>query len=86
MTDYFRKQTQGKRADLSNLGSNPRQADHIVAAALLEQFAQEIPYTHLDIAGPAMLGAPYRYLPADGTGFGVRLLVDYLRTRTGRAR
>ncbi|MFO0702991.1 MAG: M17 family peptidase N-terminal domain-containing protein [Candidatus Andersenbacteria bacterium] len=81
LTDAFRARTSSKRADLGNLGNgDPSQADHIVATAFLEKFAKGVPYVHLDIAGAAMQSKPSGYLPADGTGFGVRLLLDYLRS------
>lgn len=80
LTDTFRRQTSSKRADLQNLGNkNPSEADHIVATAFLEKFAGKTSYTHIDIAGASMIDSPRGYMPAGGTGFGVRLLLDYLR-------
>jgi leucyl aminopeptidase len=81
LTDMFRRQTSSKRADLQNLGNkNPSEADHIVATAFLEKFAGKTSYTHIDIAGASMIDSPRGYMPAGGTGFGVRLLLDYLRS------
>ena len=47
-----------------------RGAGALVAAAFLREFvAEDIPWAHLDIAGPAFLdGKPYGYVSAGGTG------------------
>lgn len=78
LTDYFRSQTKGTKSDLRNLGKNPRDADTIVAAAFLEAFTDGVPFAHVDIAGTSMTPARSGYNPAGGTGFGVRLLLDYV--------
>jgi leucyl aminopeptidase len=39
-----------------------------------------VPWAHLDIAGPAFLGADDGYLPKGGTGFGVRTLLELAST------
>lgn len=69
-------------ADLKNVGG--REAGTITAAKFLEPFTRTdgrpaYPWLHLDIAGPAFLDAPQPYRPKGGTGFGVRLLVDFLQ-------
>ena len=49
------------------------------AAAFLAHFAGDTPFAHLDIAGPAWNGdEAWGDVPAGGTGFGVRTLVQYL--------
>lgn len=46
------------------------------AAAFLAQFVGEVPFAHLDVAGPAWNGrAAWGDQPAGATGFGVRTLV-----------
>ncbi|MBK7723421.1 MAG: leucyl aminopeptidase [Austwickia sp.] len=54
----------------------------MVGAAFLREFAwrdeqgQEVPWAHLDIAGPAYNeGSAYGFTPKGGTGYGVRTLV-----------
>ena len=65
-------------ADVANLGST-RWAGAITAAKFLEHFVDKnIPWTHLDIAGPAMNNSSRSYTKKYMTGFGVRLLFDYL--------
>jgi leucyl aminopeptidase len=65
-------------ADVANLG-NTRWAGAITAAKFLEHFVpKNIPWAHLDIAGPAMNNTSKSYTKKYMTGFGVRLLFDYL--------
>lgn len=65
-------------ADMGNISTN-RGGGAITAALFLSEFAgSKIPWAHLDIAGPSYLKKPSAYCPAGATGFGVRLLVDFL--------
>ncbi len=48
------------------------------SAVFLREFTN-YPWAHLDIAGMALSEKPTEYAPVGGTGFGVRLLVEYLR-------
>lgn len=70
----------GGIADLINAAPG-RQAGSCTAAAFLSHFVEpEVQWAHLDIAGVADVGdKPKGYEPAGVTGFGVQLLVDYLR-------
>jgi leucyl aminopeptidase len=64
-------------ADVKNLG--PRWGGAITAAKFLEHFVdKKIPWAHLDIAGPAMAHEFNNYTKKYMTGFGVRLLFEYL--------
>jgi leucyl aminopeptidase len=61
-------------ADLKSGRSGPGGA--MTAAAFLREFIGDIPWAHLDIAGPAFnSGGGYGYVPSGGTGIGVRTLV-----------
>ncbi len=62
-------------ADMKNTGAG-RYGGAIAAAKLLQEFVGEVPWVHLDIAGPAYLDKGEHYLPKGGTGFGVRILID----------
>lgn len=64
-------------ADLKNIG--PAEAGLITAGKFLEKFTK-YPYIHLDIAGPAFIVEQDSYRGKGGTGFGVRLLFEYLRS------
>ena len=78
MWDDFNELITSDVADVANLGST-RWAGAITAAKFLEHFVDKnIPWTHLDIAGPAMNNSSRSYTKKYMTGFGVRLLFDYL--------
>ncbi len=64
-------------ADVKNLG--PRWGGAITAAKFLEHFVdKKISWAHLDIAGPAMAHEYNNYTGKYMTGFGVRLLFEYI--------
>jgi leucyl aminopeptidase len=64
-------------ADVKNLGI--RWGSAVTAAKFLEKFVDKnIPWAHLDIAGPAMANDFNNYTKKYMTGFGVRLLFEYL--------
>jgi leucyl aminopeptidase len=63
-------------ADVRNVGG--RWAGAITGALFLKKFAGSMPWIHLDIAGPAMIEEASEYTPRGGSGYGVRLLTDYL--------
>jgi leucyl aminopeptidase len=63
-------------ADIKNIGG--MEAGMITAGKFLEKFT-DYPFIHLDIAGPAHLDKKEHYIPTGGTGFGVRLLLEFFR-------
>jgi len=66
-------------ADMRNTGKE-RWGGAISAAMLLREFAEGCPWAHLDIAGTSFVeDAKIPYRPKGGTGFGVRLLTQFLR-------
>jgi len=77
MWDDYHKANESKIADVNNEGG--RWAGAITAAKFLENFVNEkIPWAHLDIAGPAIANDAKNYTKDYMTGFGVRLMFDYL--------
>jgi leucyl aminopeptidase len=79
--DYLDK-LESLTADVANTGG--RFGGVGTSAMFLKQFVEGYPWVHLDIAGMAFEerpGTPKRppYLQKGGTGFGVRLLVQFLR-------
>ena len=62
-------------ADMRN-SSSSRYGSAMAATLLLEQFVGEVPWAHLDIAGPAWATKGEHYIPKGATGFGVRTLVQ----------
>jgi leucyl aminopeptidase len=67
----------GTVADLSNL-SKKREAGSITAASFLREFVDDTPWAHVDIAGTAW-DVNRAYTGKGGSGFGVRLLVQFAR-------
>jgi leucyl aminopeptidase len=66
-------------ADMKNVGIGG-QAGALSAALLLQEFVGEVPWVHLDIAGPAFSDKNRGYIRKGGTGFGVRTLLALLDT------
>jgi leucyl aminopeptidase len=62
-------------ADMKNIGGP--YAGAITAGKFLEKYTS-YPWVHLDIAGPAFIDSAYDYKTKGGTGYGVRLLFDFL--------
>jgi len=73
--EYF-EEMKSSIADLKNIGGPT--AGMITAGKFLEHFV-EAPYIHIDIAGPAWLNAASAYRPKGGSGYGVRLLYQFLK-------
>ena len=65
-------------ADLKNCASG-RAAGSITAALFLEEFVGKVAWAHIDIAGTAFIDKEFHYWPKSAVGFGVRLLVDFLK-------
>jgi len=74
--EEYCEQLKSDIADIKNIGG--KEAASITAALFLKEFVGKTPWAHLDIAGTAYLTKPRRYHPKNGTGVGVRLLVEYL--------
>ncbi len=51
-----------------------------MAALFLREFAGEVPWAHLDIAGPGRADRDRGEVNRGGTGFGARLLLRWLQT------
>lgn len=75
--DYI-NEVKSNTADINNINYG-RRAGSIMGAAFLSKFVENTPWTHIDIAGTSWLDEERGYYQAGGTGFGVRLLIDYLR-------
>lgn len=76
MWEEFDETLKSGIADLNNLGTSEGQA--VCAGFFLKNFV-DYPWIHLDIAGPAFRSGSKDYLPKGGTGFGVRLLYQFLK-------
>jgi leucyl aminopeptidase len=76
--EEYKEQLKSDIADMKNIGGSP--AGSITAAKFLEQFT-DYPWIHLDIAGPSWLSAADAYRPRNGTGYGVRLLTEFIQSQ-----
>ena len=75
--DDYKEHMKSKIADLKNIGS--ANAGMISAGKFLEHFCKA-PYIHMDVAGPTWLDGKENYRGVGGTGMGVRLLYQFLKT------
>lgn len=83
MDDAYGEHVKGEVADVKNLGKG-RDAGSIAGGWFLKHFVPEgVAWAHLDIAGTAWAsGDPGKgYLGKGATGYGVRLMYEYLRAR-----
>lgn len=77
--DAYKRDLESTVADMKNVGT--RFAGTIVAGLFLKAFVPDgQPWAHLDIAGPAWADADDADISAGGTGFGVRTILELLRT------
>ena len=72
----YREKIKSDVADMKNAGG--RMGGVGTSAVFLQEFTA-YPWAHLDIAGMALSEKGAAYTPAGATGFGVRLLVEFLR-------
>lgn len=77
LDDDYKELLTSKIADIKNCGS--REGSLIFSAMFLKEFVKQTPWAHVDIAYTAYLSKPRMYHRTPATGYGVRLLVEYLR-------
>lgn len=83
MWDEYHKQNDSDVADVKNIGG--RWGGAITAAKFLENFVEStISWAHIDIAGPSIFNNSSNYSKKYMTGFGVRLIFDFLQNNTKR--
>ena len=78
MVKEYREALKSSVADMKNVAGPHGGA--ITAALILQEFVDDIPWAHLDIAGPAFAETDTAICAKGGTGFGVRTLVRFLLT------
>ncbi|MFY9611883.1 MAG: leucyl aminopeptidase [Blastocatellia bacterium] len=66
-------------ADVKNVGN--RTAGSITGGWFLKNFAGDVPWAHLDIAGTAWTEEEKPYIARGATGFGVRLMANFVLNR-----
>ncbi|MGV3485206.1 MAG: leucyl aminopeptidase family protein [Planctomycetaceae bacterium] len=83
MFDFYGEHIKSKVADIKNVG-DARWGGAITAAKFLEKFVDDIPWVHVDIAGPAFAESPKPHRDAGATGVMLRTLVGWLNSRAAR--
>ena len=79
LVDDYREHIKGNIAELLNISKVRGEAGSIIGGLFLENFVNEIPWAHLDIAGTAFSGGDYNsYSPKGATGAPVRTLLEWL--------
>jgi leucyl aminopeptidase len=76
--EEYRSMVESDIADMKNIGG--RWGGAITAAIILSEFVGDIPWVHLDIAGPGRADKTEHYVFKGGSGFGVRTLVATAET------
>jgi leucyl aminopeptidase len=76
LDEEYRKAIRSEIADIKNVGN--RWAGAITAAKFLQEFAEDTPWVHLDIAGMDLDHEGRPFACKGATGFGVRTLVQLL--------
>ena len=75
----LKEEIKSRVADIKNVGN--RWGGAITAALFLENFVSDVPWVHIDIAGPSYLEKSSNWYQYGASGFGVRTIVDYLMSR-----
>jgi leucyl aminopeptidase len=81
LPEEYRKSLDSEVADVRNIGTGGY-GGALTAGLFLKEFVDDVPWAHLDIAGPARASSDDGYIVKGGTGFGVRTLVELARTFT----
>ena len=76
----YRKDIESDLADLKNVGD--RYGGALFAGLFLQEFVDDRPWAHLDIAGPARSESDDGYLSKGSTGVTVRTLLTWLERRS----
>lgn len=79
LDDYYDKQINSEIADVRNTGQHNRGAGSTAAAQFLQRFTDGHKWAHLDIAGVAWTKFGSDICPKGATGFGVRLLNQFIK-------
>lgn len=78
MHAHFEPLLKSPVADCKNVG--PRWGGAVTAAKFLEKFVGDVPWVHLDIAGPSWADSGNSYQDSGATGAPVRSLIGWLRS------
>jgi leucyl aminopeptidase len=77
LTEALRDNLKSDVADMKNTGD--RSGGALAAGLFLREFAGDVPWAHLDIAGPSHASKERGYWAKGGTGVPLRTLVELVR-------
>lgn len=66
------------RSEIADVRQTPPGPGNVTAALFLREFTGQLPWAHLDIAGPGRADKPYAEVVAGATGFAARTLVEFV--------
>lgn len=78
LMDEYEEQLRSEYADLANWAPTPY-GGAILAALFLRRFSGGFPWVHIDMANTSQAKSERGYYPVGASGYGVRLLADYVR-------
>ena len=78
LVDDYREAIESDVADVSNMGRGGFNGGAIAAALFLREFVGDRTWAHLDIAGPGRATSDDAEITRGATGYGTRLLLDWL--------
>jgi leucyl aminopeptidase len=81
--DAYAAELKSDTADVVNSGA--REGGSSIAAVFLKRFARKLPWAHLDIAPTAWASSDRPHEARGATGYGVRLLLEWLSRRSSGA-
>jgi leucyl aminopeptidase len=85
LPEFLRAEINSSVADLANIGSGKGGGMQLAGIFLREFVPKNIPWAHLDVAGPAYnQGAAYAYNTIGSTGFAIRTMVELARRISAR--
>lgn len=77
--DDYEERMKSDVADLNNMAAE-KNAGTISGAVFLKNFVEKTPWAHIDIAGTAWYSKARGYRPKNATGYGLRLIVDLVKS------
>ena len=78
--EEYEKRIKGGVADIQNISKKKGEAGTIIAALFLKQFVGDTNWVHFDIAGTAFMEEKHPYFGENATGFGLRLLFEFIKS------
>ncbi len=82
LPEDYKELLKSEFADICNI-TGSKWGGAITAALFLSEFTENTKWMHIDIAGPAYTKKETAYCGIGGTGFGVRLLCDWIEKTAG---